>query len=182
MSPRGVDRQPPDCRPSVAGSGPRALVGGVSAREIQDPTRLPRSRFEGSIVVRRVRREPPPRGLRRPFDPCTPVAPLLRWERPSAPSGLWAFSFARRHALVRPCGFPRSSRQDASKPLLQPTFRVTSTRFWNITSGDSPPGSRGKTRQRSTSRDVLGWGRFRLLVLGRRRTTSRSSGLRRLRA
>jgi hypothetical protein len=37
---------------------------------------------------------------------------------------------ARRSTLqlVGPCGFPRVQRQDASNPLLQPTFRVTSTR------------------------------------------------------
>lgn len=37
------------------------------------------------------------------------------------------FPVARRRALVRPCGYPRSRRQDASNPFLQPTFRVTST-------------------------------------------------------
>jgi hypothetical protein len=49
--------------------------------------------------------------------------------------------------------FSRLHRQDASIPLLQPTFRVTSTReqhpFWRL-----PVRHRGKTRRRQTSRDV----------------------------
>jgi len=41
--------------------------------------------------------------------------------------------------------FPRLHRQDASNPLLQPTFRVTSTRLLrSVVSGDSLPGAVGK--------------------------------------
>jgi len=41
--------------------------------------------------------------------------------------------------------FPRLHRQDASNPLLQPTFRVTSTRLLrSVASGDSLPSAVGK--------------------------------------
>lgn len=46
--------------------------------------------------------------------------------------------------LVRPCGFAWRQRQDASNPLLQPTFCVTSTRASTI-SGDHLPLCRGET-------------------------------------
>ena len=62
--------------------------------------------------------------------------------------------------LVRPCGFPRTQGQDASKSLLQPTFHVTSTR------ASTPPSETARrapweTRRRSTSRPLRGTARFR---------------------
>ena len=62
--------------------------------------------------------------------------------------------------LVRPCGFPRTQGQDASKSLLQPTFHVTSTR------ASTPPSETARrapweTRRRSASRPPRGTARFR---------------------
>lgn len=51
--------------------------------------------------------------------------------------------FARRRALVPPCSVPRPCRQDASNPLLQPTFHVTSTR-WKHPLQRLPAERRGK--------------------------------------
>jgi hypothetical protein len=76
---------------------------------------------------------------------------LLRGERPLAPfrvSGLLHRSTSR---LVWPCGFPRTLRQDASNPLLQPTFHVTSTRD-ETSPLKTARRALWETRQRSTSR------------------------------
>jgi hypothetical protein len=67
---------------------------------------------------------------------------LLRGERHPVSSRPAAFHVARRCALVGPCGLPRSHRQGASNPLLQPTFAPRAP-VANITFGDCPPGSAG---------------------------------------
>jgi hypothetical protein len=49
---------------------------------------------------------------------------------------------ARRRVLVRPCGYPRSLRQDAANPFLQPTF-TSRALARDITSGDCPSSAVG---------------------------------------
>ena len=81
--------------------------------------------------------------------------------------------------LVRPCGFAWRQRQDASNPLLQPTFRVTSTHASTI-SGDHLPSAVGKPRRLSASGSVSS-AAFPPIVRVGRRTTLRSSSLQRSR-
>jgi hypothetical protein len=82
--------------------------------------------------------------------------------------------------LVGPRGLPRTRRQDASTPLLQPTFTSRALDI-DTTSGDCMPGTVGNPA------GVQLRGRLRRKVLpppfrARRRTILRSSGLQRLRA
>jgi hypothetical protein len=90
---------------------------------------------------------------------------------------------AGRSFLVGPRGLPWTHRRDASNPLLQPTFRVTSTRSKNTLFGDFPPSAVGDPAGvRFEILRATGVATCRHSVRGRRRTTSRSSGLRRHRA
>jgi hypothetical protein len=83
-------------------------------------------------------------GLRGPCDLYMPVAPFPRGQESLVPSR--TFDLLRR-STSRPCNALRRSLDEAPRclePLLQPTFRVTSTRDENTTFGDSPPGAVGK--------------------------------------
>jgi hypothetical protein len=124
----------------AAEPGPRVLRNGFSAPPYRDPTRLPRiqstigdqsSRLDHWPTIRRRRH----RGLASASRPPLAVAPLREVNdgrpRPGlSPSCRWAMPSSWSLAA-----FPWTHRRDASNPLLQPTFRVTSTRSKNTLSG-----------------------------------------------
>jgi hypothetical protein len=127
MSPRDGTRQPPRCRTHVPEPGPRFPASGISAHKARCPARLPRIRFDSRSWANWFA------GHHHRGD-CAGLSTVAFPEHPSAREmtrGLvQTGGLARRSTLqlVRPCGVPRVQRQDASNPLLQPTFRVTSTR------------------------------------------------------
>jgi hypothetical protein len=120
----------------AAEPGPRVLRSGFSAPPYRGPTRLPRiqstigdqsSRLDHWPASRRRRH----RGLTSALRPPLAVAPLREVNdgrpRPGlSPSCRWAMPSSWSLAA-----FPWTHRRDASNPLLQPTFRVTSTRSEN---------------------------------------------------
>jgi hypothetical protein len=155
MSPRDGTRQPPRCRTHVPEPGPRFPASGISARKARCPARLPRIRFDSRSWANWFAGHHH-RGA------CAGLSTVAFPEHPSAGEmtrGLvQAGGLTRRSTLqlVRPCGVPRVQRQDASNPLLQPTFRVTSTRdkhhLWRLPAESAvgnPPTS-------STSRPTAG--------------------------
>jgi len=117
----------------AAEPGPRVLRSGFSAPPYRDPTRLPRiqstigdqsSRLDHWPASRRRRH----RGLTSALRPPLAVAPLREVNdgrpRPGlSPSCRWAMPSSWSLAA-----FSWTHRRDASNPLLQPTFHVTSTR------------------------------------------------------
>jgi len=146
----------PRCGPAVSSlprlavePGSRSRRSGFSAPPYRDPARLPRirstvgdqpSRLDQRPAIRRRHH----RGPRWAFRPPLAVAPLreVNDDRPRpdlSPSCRWAMP-----SLSGLAAFPRTHRRDASNPLLQPTFRVTSTRSKNTLSGDFPPSAVGK--------------------------------------
>jgi hypothetical protein len=146
----------PWCGPAVsslprlaAEPGSRLRWSGFSALSWRDPTRLPRIRSTVGDQPPRLDQRPAirrrhHRGRASIFRPPLAVAPLREVNddppRPSlSPSCRWAM-----HALLGLAAFPWLHRRDASNPLLQPTFRVTSTRSKNTLSGDFPPSAVGK--------------------------------------
>jgi len=156
-------------------------ASGFSAHEMRDPTRLPRSRFEGSITRPTEPKDHHDRGACWGLSTFrTPGAPF-RAENDHRPrSGSKAFTVARLCASWGLAAFPRTQRQDASKPLLQPTFTSRALAA-NTTFGDHPPTAVGNPPALDFG-TVLGTRRLRQAVRERRRTTLRSSGLQRLRA
>jgi hypothetical protein len=169
----------------AAEPGPRSLWSGFSAPLDRDPTRLPRiqsmvgdqpPRIDHRPAIRRRHH----RGPASVFRPPRAVASLREVNDELPRPGL---SPSCRLAIPSSWGlaaFPRRHRRDASNPLLQPTFRVTSTRSESTTSGDFPPSAVGNPAG-VRLRDPPRAGRLSA-ARGRRRTTSRSSGLQRLRA
>ena len=133
----------------------------------------------GSIGCQRIegRRN---RGLTPAFRPSRAIAPL-REENDGGPrSGLLAFLSLDDVLLVGPRGFPWTHRRGASNPLLQPTFRsrapaakTPSSETARRAPWENPPAFRFEIL---LARGVAA------VVRGGRRTTSRSSGLQRLRA
>jgi len=144
----------PRCGPAVsslprlaAEPGSRSLRSGFSAPPYRDPTRLPRiqstvgdqpPRLDQRPAIRRRHH----RGPHRSFD-LRAVAPLreVNDDRPRpglSPSCRWA-----TRSLWGLAAFSWRYRRDASNPLLQPTFRVTSTRSKNTLSGGGHPASSG---------------------------------------
>jgi len=179
MSPHDMARQPPGCRTGVPEPGPGCPRAGLTLanlwtpRAFRDPdeARTWANGFAGLHY----------RGA------CAGLSALARPEHPSArrmtTGPVRAVDLVRRSTLrlVMPCGVPRSQRQDASKSLLQPTFRVTSTR------DETPPSETARRAPWENPpvpdfEDVPGPPAFPPFVQGRRRTTSRSSGLQRPRA
>jgi hypothetical protein len=119
MSPRGGTRQPPRCRTHTAEPGPRFPVNGISVHEAQDPARLPRTRFWGSIMGQLVCRTPQPRGLRRPFDRHLPVAPFCEVDDQGSRPDRW------------PLPSLDSAPRGASRPFLDCSAKMPRIRFYN---------------------------------------------------
>jgi hypothetical protein len=93
---------------------------------------------------------------------CVRLSAFACPEHPSAEdndhlprSGRLAFSFARLCASLGLAANPRSQRQDASIPLLQPTFHVTSTHV-ETSLLETLRRAPWETRRRSTSRPPVG--------------------------
>ena len=152
MSPRDVTRQSPELprrhrwiRALSCTSGFSARTSGPHApstdsiKTCSPAVRLARHALRARSRADEVIGTPPPRGSTNDLSTlCAPGAPFCDHDGLPIPSGSGTSCFARRHALVMPRGFPRTQRQDASNPFLQPTFHVTSTRD-STTSGDCPP-------------------------------------------
>jgi hypothetical protein len=155
---------------------------GLALTKAQDPTRLPRIRFLGPITNQLVW-PTHHRGA------CAGLSTFACPEHPSAEdndqlprSGRLAFSTARLCASFGLTANPRTQRQDASNPFLQPTFRATSTHV-ETSPWETAAERRGKPADVRLPDRLLEHGRsWRSRLLGRRRTTLRSSGLQQLRA
>lgn len=185
LSPHGSARQSPHCRALPQSLGLASCGAGLALRRIETPRAFHgfnqqlgtnrRGSITGQLFCRRRHR-----GLASASQPPLAFAPLREVNdgrpRPGlSPSCRWAMPSSWGLAA-----FPWTHRRDASNPLLQPTFRVTSTRSKNTCSGDFPPRAVGKpagVRLRDPPRN-----RALVRCSGRRRTTSRSSSLQRLRA
>jgi hypothetical protein len=102
----------------------------------------------------------------------------LSYASPGFP-GLELLGAAAKHP-VGLAAFLGAHHRDASNPLLQPTFRVTSTRSKTTFSGDFQPSAVGNPP--AFAIEILLEHDVAASVLGRRRTTSRSSSLQRHRA
>jgi hypothetical protein len=134
-------------------------VSGFSAHESSGSHAPSTNSILGSITDQ-LFADPSPRGLRRPFGLCLPGAPFREDNDHLPRSGRLAFSVARLCASFGLAASPRTQRQDASNPFLQPTFRATSTHdehhLWR-----PPAERRGKPadvrhRDRLWSADALG--------------------------
>jgi hypothetical protein len=182
---------------SVAGPGPGASRAGLVPGSSE--TRAPSTESLLSILVRLVRRDLH-RGMR--ADLATRLHPLHPChERERSSTSFQANDLPPRWTtrLAGPFGSPRSRRQDVTSPLLQPTFTSRALDI-DTTSGDclpvvvsKPTAPDFEIEPREERCDHLAsgvWGVGRACAArspivqpeGRRRTTSRSSGLQRLRA
>jgi len=165
--------------------GSRCQRRGFSAPPDRDPTRLPR--IQSTVGDQPPRLDQRPvihgrcnRGQAQVLRPPLTVAPFREGMTigPVRASHLPVAGQRAPRRALQP--FLGTHRRDASNPLLQPTFRVTSTRSKNTFSGDFPPSAVGKPAGVRLRDPPRAW---RLAVArGRRRTTSRSSSLQRLRA
>jgi hypothetical protein len=92
------------------------------------------------------------------FRPLLARSTLLRSEKPRVSSRPVASAVARLCTSWGLAAFPRTQRQDASNPLLQPTFRVTSTRdkhhLWRLPAERSGKPANARLRDRPRRRDV----------------------------
>ena len=147
LSPRDAARQSPSLPRLFAEPGPRFPASGFSAHRYRDPTRLPRiqstvgdqpSRLDRGPTIRRHQDQGPLRSL----DLRAPSHPFAK-RMTGGPVRAFRLPVAWRSFLVGPRGLPWTHRRDASNPLLQPTFRVTSTRSENTLFGDCPPSAVG---------------------------------------
>jgi len=184
LSPRDAARQSPSLPRLFAEPGPRCPASGFSAHRYRDPTRLPRiqstvgdqpSRLDRGPTIRRHQDQGPHRSL----DLRAPSHPFAK-RMTGGPVRAFRLPVAWRSFLVGPRGLPWTHRRDASNPLLQPTFRVTSTRSENTLFGDCPPSAVGHPA--GVRFEILRARGVATSARGRRRTTSRSSGLQRQRA
>jgi hypothetical protein len=184
-----------ECRPAMpAGS----LLTAVPASPGQSPelpraglapagSRTPRA-FHGldfgSIVVQRDQsREPPPSGPAPALRPLHARAPLLRGGTTIGPvraPGLLLRSTSRPREALRLSSVvtPRCLETVSTTDVSRHEHPLTEHHLRRLSAGLAV----GKPASSSTSRTPSDVWRFRLVVLGRRRTTSRSSGLRQPRA
>jgi hypothetical protein len=180
MSPCAVIRQPPDCRTTVAGPGPHLSRAGLALARSGTPRAFhgldeARSRANGNAGdldrgacagLSTLARPEHPSARRTTFGPVrTTGLPLRSTSRPRIA--------LRRSLVAAPRCLETASTTDVSRhehPMKEHHLRRPSAgRLW-------------ETRQRSVSRTPLDGGVSTFSVLGRSRTTSRSSGLRRPRA
>jgi hypothetical protein len=140
-------------------------ASGFSAHEMQDPTRLPRSRFEGSITRPTEPKDHHDRGA------CSGLSTFARPEHPSAP-----------RTTIDPVPGPSpspsldSAPRGALRPFLGHSVKVPRNRFYNRRSRhehsqQTPPSETTRqppweTRRRSTSGPFSGRG----VSAGRSRT------------
>jgi len=126
MSPRDTARQPPGCRTGASKPGPGCPRAGLTLASLWTPRAfrdLDEARSQANGFAGHHDR-----------GACAGLSAFARPEHPSArrttTGPVRTFGLLRRSTsrLVTPFGVPWSQRQDASKPLLQPTSRVTSTR------------------------------------------------------
>jgi hypothetical protein len=148
LSLHGAARQSPKLPRLAAEPGSRFPAGGFSAHRCRDPTRLPRTQSTVGDQPPRLDRWPTirrhiNRGPASVFRPPRAVAPFREENDDRPRSGPFAFLSLGDALLVEPRGLPWTHHRDASNPLLQPTFRVTSTRNKNILFGDFPPSAVG---------------------------------------
>jgi hypothetical protein len=180
MSPRHAARQPPGCRTGVAEPGPTLPRAGLALAKPGTPRA-----FHGLEKARswadEIEGHPDRVGLQRPFDPLRARSTLARRERPRtpfrAPGLLLRFDVAPSWCLAaflgRSAEMPRNrfynrrftSRAPASKHHL---WRLPAARC------GKPASARPRDRLRNAALPPF--------VRGRRRTTSRSSGLQQPRA
>jgi hypothetical protein len=139
-----------NCRTEVSEPRSRTPANGINSRKLQTPHafhEFDEGSCSGQLFVGHHSR-----GAHLRLSPS--ACPLTSSEHPSARrmtrDPVRADSLHRRSTLrlVPPLGFPRTRRQDASNPLLQPTFHVTSTRrkhhLWRppaVRRGETPPAS-----------------------------------------
>jgi hypothetical protein len=186
MSLRGAVRQSPKLPILAPEPGSRFPARVFSAHRYRDPTRLPRiqSTAGGPAAEARSRHQlfegRRNRGLTPAFRPSRAVAPLREENDGEPRSGPFAFLSLGDVLLVGPHGFPWTHRRGASNPLLQPTFRsrapaakTPSSETARRAPWENPPAFRF---------EILFERRVAAAIRGGRRTTSRSSGLQRLRA
>jgi hypothetical protein len=147
LSLHGAARQSPNCRAwpqsldlafqqaGLALTGieiPRAFHGFNQRLGTNRRGSIEGQRFAGTAIE----------GPHWPFGLCAPSHPFAK-RMTTGPVRALRLPVAGPCFLVGPCGFPWTHRRDASNPLLQPTFRVTSTRSKNTLFGDFPPSAVG---------------------------------------
>ena len=149
MSPRRAARQPPSCHTDVAEPGPWCSCAGLALTRPRTPRAF--HGFDDSIHGPNLFARHTNRGPAAAFRPSHVRAPFCEDDHHLTPFRVSGVLHRSTSRLVWPCGFPRTLRQDASNPLLQPTFHVTSTRD-ETSPLETARRALWETRQRSTSR------------------------------